>query len=256
MHALATVLNLALAISLLALTLSTLRGARMPAHMRSWVFFSIASLTLVAQTALDAFGAPFAADISSLFEMVTLAFLAIGFVFLYGSDRERVRRLEGEAERDAHTGLYNRRAFRALVEDRLTKLAPDARSALALLDLDGFKQVNDAHGHPRGDQLLELVAAALRANLRAHDVAARYGGDEFVVYFEECRVGDAERVLQRIRTSVASVSALAGATITISAGLTSYPDGARDLDGLIRSADHALVEGKRSGKDQVWVATP
>ena len=253
-HALAATLNLALAISLLALTLSTLRGARYPARFRSWVFFSIASFTLLMHSAIDAFGGPELADLSALFEVGTLSFLALGFVLLYGSDRERLRRLEGEADHDANTGLYNRRAFGTIVAERLAKQRPDGRAALALLDLDGFKQVNDALGHPRGDELLQVVAATLRANLRQQDVAARYGGDEFVVYFESCGVADAQRVLQRVRTSVASVSGGAGAMITISAGVASYPDSARDLDALIVAADRALIEGKRTGKDQVRVA--
>jgi diguanylate cyclase (GGDEF)-like protein len=255
MHSFAVVANLALSISLLALTLSTLRGARMPARMRSWMFFSIASLTLVAHAVLDAFSLPVATEVGDLFEVATLAFLAVGFALLYGADRERLSRLEGEAERDPNTGLYNRRAFRTIVAKRLARPLPGARAAVALLDLDGFKQVNDEHGHPRGDQLLQLVAASLRANLRTQDVAARYGGDEFVVYFEGCGVVDAERVLQRVRTSVASMSAIGGTRITLSAGLAGYPDAARELDALVRIADRALIDGKQLGKDQVKIAS-
>jgi diguanylate cyclase (GGDEF)-like protein len=252
MHALATTANLALAISLLALTLSTLRSGRMPSELRSWVFFSVGSFTLLIHAAFDALPAAEVADVSSLFEALTLAFFGVGLAFLYGADRERLRRLQGEAERDAATGLYNRAAFRNLVTTRLVKLAPSP-SAVAILDLDGFKRVNDEFGHPRGDQLLELVAAALRANLRTRDLAARYGGDEFVVFFEGCTEHDAERVLERIRASVQSVSTLAGTAVTISAGIAGYPGRATDFDALVRAADQALIRVKREGKDRVGV---
>ena len=172
MRAFTTTANLALAISLLALTLSTLRSGRMPAELRSWIFFAMASFTLLIHSVLDAFPTRDLVDLSDLFDSLTLAFFAIGLVFLYGADRERVRRLHGEAERDAATGLYNRSAFHALVSARLEKPS-HAPSSLAILDLDGFKRVNDEFGHPRGDQLLQLVAAALRANLRTRDLAAR-----------------------------------------------------------------------------------
>ena len=252
MRALSTTADLAIAISLLALTLSTLRSGRMPAELRSWVFFAIASFTLLIHAALDAFPSPDLMDLSGLFESATLAFFAIGLAFLYGADRERVRRLHGEAERDAGTGLYNRAAFRSHVDARLEKLSP-APSSLAILDLDGFKRVNDEFGHPRGDQLLELVAAALRANLRTRDLAARYGGDEFVIFFEGCTERDAERVVERIRASVQSVSELAGTAVTISAGIAGYPARAKDFDALVRAADDVLMRVKREGKDRVGI---
>ena len=252
MRALTSTANLALAISLLALTLSTLRSGRMPAELRSWIFFAAASFTLLVHSALDTMSTPEFADVSSLFETLTLAFFGIGLAFLYGADRERVRRLHGEAERDSATGLYNRAAFRALVASRLGKLSP-VPASLAILDLDGFKRVNDEFGHPRGDQLLELVAAALRANLRTHDFAARYGGDEFVVFFDDCSEHDAERVVERIRASVQSVSQLAGTAVTLSAGIAGYPQRAKDFDGLVRAADDVLIRVKREGKDRVGV---
>ena len=254
MRALTTTANLALAVSLLALTLSTLRSGRMPAELRSWVFFAAASMTLLISSVLDASSSPDLMDVSSLFETLTLAFFGIGVAFLYGADRERVRRLHGEAERDSGTGLYNRAAFRAQVKIRLEKRLP-APASLAILDLDGFKRVNDEFGHPRGDQLLELVAAALRANLRSRDLAARYGGDEFVVFFDDCTERDAERVVQRIRASVQTVSELAGTAVTISAGIAAYPGRGDDLDDLVRAADQALIRVKREGKDRVGVAS-
>src|SRR2546428_5149054 len=87
-----------------------------------------------------------------------------------------MRTIETHAERDATTGLLNRRAFRDAASAILARRDPSRGSVLAVLDLDGFKAVNDSRGHPAGDQILELVAAAIRTNLRVRDVAGRYGG--------------------------------------------------------------------------------
>jgi len=254
MRSLLVVADLGLAVSLIALTLSALRNRRMPAQMRSWLFFSTASITLLGHTAVDAFGAPPGLeDLSAILELLTVGALGVGLAFLYGADREVMRRLEGEAESDPATGLYNRPTFRAIAQRRLAR--PDVpRCALAVLDLDGFKQVNDRYGHPQGDRVLQLVAAALRANLRARDVAARYGGDEFVVLFDDCDARAAELVIERIRRSVHSMSEVASSAVTISAGVAGYPEAARDVDGLVAAADEALIVAKRAGKDRVLVA--
>jgi diguanylate cyclase (GGDEF)-like protein len=126
-------------------------------------------------------------------------------------------------------------------------------SALAVVDLDGFKAVNDSHGHPAGDRVLELVASAIRANLRANDVAGRYGGDEFVIYLGDCGVENALRIMERIRAIVAGVTSASGTGVTASVGLAIARDG-QDLEDLIRTADRALIAVKRSGKDQLLVA--
>jgi diguanylate cyclase (GGDEF)-like protein len=248
--------ELALSIGLLAVTVSTLRSGRRPARVRSWLFFAAASMTLVVRTSLDAFGTSAFADASALFELVTIALFAGGFVLLYGADRERMRTIETHAEHDATTGLLNRRAFREVVGERLRKASAEARSALAVLDLDGFKAVNDSRGHPVGDHVLELVATAIRANLRTNDVAARYGGDEFIVFLDRCGLAEAQRILQRIRTIVATVTGTVDASVTASVGLVASVPGHNDLDQLIALADRALIEVKQSGKDQIRVANP
>ncbi len=203
----ATTADLAIAIALVALTISTLRSGQRPQRARSWLFFAAASMTLVAHAALAAFGSAEAADMAALFEVITLALFAVGFVLLYGADREHLRTIETHAERDATTGLLNRRAFREVVAGRLQKAGHATTSALAVLDLDGFKGVNDSRGHPEG-----------------------------------------------IRKIIASVSESAGASVTASVGVALSGRTMADLDDLIRTADDALIEVKRTGKDQLRVA--
>ena len=122
------------------------------------------------------------------------------------------------------------------------------------MDVDGFKQVNDARGHLEGDKILELVATAIRVNLRRRDLACRYGGDEFVIFLDASSALEARRILERMRTIIASVTAAAGASVTASIGVALTTGGASELDDLIRAADHALIAVKQSGKDQLRVA--
>ena len=165
-----------------------------------------------------------------------------------------MRTIETHAERDATTGLLNRRAFRDAASAILARRDPSRGSVLAVLDLDGFKAVNDSRGHPAGDQILELVAAAIRTNLRVRDVAGRYGGDEFVIFLSDCGLPEAERILQRVRKIISSVSTATGSAVTASVGLVASDRAGDRLDDLIRAADHALLDSKHSGKDQLRVA--
>ena len=219
--------------------------------MRSWLFFALGSMTLVVHSAFGTLGAV-QAETADLFELLTLALFATGFVLLYGADREQLRNIETRAELDATTGLLNRPAFRDLVSAHLRR-PRGGPSAVAVVDLDGFKAINDSRGHPAGDEVLGLVATAIRANLRAQDLASRYGGDEFVVFLADCPIESALRIMERIRTVVASVTAASGSTVTASVGLA-LSAGGDELDDLIRSADRALLSVKRSGKDQLLVA--
>jgi diguanylate cyclase (GGDEF)-like protein len=241
--------DLAIALSIAALSISALRSGRRPRRMRSWLFFALGSVTLVVHGGYATLGAG-QAEAAALFEMLTLALFAIGFMLLYGSDREQLRSIETRAELDPTTGLLNRQAFRERVGAQLRKPGRGP-SAIAVVDLDGFKAINDSHGHPAGDEVLGLVATAIRANMRAEDFASRYGGDEFVVYLADCPVENALRIMERIRVVVAGVTAASGSTVTASVGLALSADGVGDLDDLVRTADRALLTVKRSGKNQL-----
>jgi diguanylate cyclase (GGDEF)-like protein len=254
LHAFATSADLALAISIGALTITALRSGRRPHRVRSWLVFAVASVALLAQTVLQAIGTPELADAAALGRVASLGLFALGFALLYGADRDQLSRIETNADRDPTTGLLNRRAFREAAVLRLARRDPSRGSVLAVLDLDGFKEVNDSRGHPAGDQILELVATAIRTNLRARDVAARYGGDEFVIFLDECGPAEAERILQRMRKIIASVSTATGTPVTASVGIVASAQAADRLDDLIRAADQALIDVKRSGKDQLRVA--
>lgn len=246
--------SLALALSILGMTLSTFRGRR-PRHVRSWMFFGLASITLVATTGLQAIG--IGEGLTPLLQLLTTALLAVGFAFLYGADQNEMRRVQDQAERDAMTGLYNRATFQRIAAERLERAQRNAgRCAVAVMDLDGFKRLNDTQGHAAGDHVLQMVARAMAATLRSSDVAGRYGGDEFVIFLDRCDADEARSIVQRIRASTIALSQSVGGGISLSAGIAPFPEGGRDVDTLIRAADMTLLSVKRAGKNDVQVAAP
>ena len=165
---------------------------------------------------------------------------------------QRIREL---AQHDALTGLANR----ALFSDRLHQAIVVAqrerqRFALAYLDLDRFKAVNDAHGHAVGDLLLQEVARRISACVRESDTVARMGGDEYVVVLRSIETdGDALLVAEKIRAALRQDMVLQGHTLQVSCsiGLAIYPDHGADEAALSRCADAAMYRAKAGGRDKV-----
>ncbi len=124
-----------------------------------------------------------------------------------------------------------------------------------MIDLDGFKAINDAHGHADGDRVLRNVAAGLRLAVRANDIVARYGGDEFVVLMPDTDLAAAQLVAERVVAGVRGQRhQLADGTegsVACSAGLALYPDDGRTATRLLRTADAAMYRVKRAGGDAV-----
>jgi diguanylate cyclase (GGDEF)-like protein len=164
------------------------------------------------------------------------------------SERENDHR----ARHDALTGLTNRTGLFDAVETRL-KTAPghDAALALLFLDLDGFKTVNDTFGHAAGDQLLKNIAESLRCQLHAGDVAARIGGDEFVVLAEGITPERAIALGEQLIAAVARSHTIGDsmvATIGVSVGIAMAPEHGTCVEDLMAVADAALYEAKSNGK--------
>ncbi len=158
-------------------------------------------------------------------------------------------RLAVAASTDFLTGLPNRRGFLEVLE----KAEVDLSGTVALADVDNFKALNDCFGHDRGDQVLREVAEAVRASVRPGDVAARWGGEEFILFFAEVDMDLAGVIAERVRQAVEAVappSQFEGRSITITVGLAERQP-AETLDQCIHRADRALYAGKQAGKNRV-----
>lgn len=159
--------------------------------------------------------------------------------------------LVAEATRDALTGVLNRRGILGELETALAGYALTQRAfSVFMVDLDGFKQVNDRLGHAMGDQVLVGVTEAMRRVLRAGDRLGRYGGDEFLVVLTDTDTAQAGVVAQRM-TETVRLAATSDATLpTISIGVASAPENGTSADALITAADAALYRVKRDRQAQ------
>ncbi len=155
---------------------------------------------------------------------------------------------------DPLTGLANRALLAQRIDDALTR----PPSCLLFVDLDGFKAVNDRHGHAAGDQLLQELAQRLTALVRPQDVCARLGGDEFVVLCVDTPPRRAEAIAARLRAAVAEPFTIDGQVISVTATVgVSVSDAVRaDAARLLRQADERMYEAKRRrGGDQAAAVT-
>lgn len=171
--------------------------------------------------------------------------------------------LVAQSRVDAKTGLLNVSTWEREAEGELSRsIRTRSPLALALVDIDHFKAVNDTHGHLVGDKVLRAVAEALTGQLRDYDRAGRFGGEEFVLLLAQTNESDACRVAERLRRYVAAMAVpvddrpgAACVRLTISVGVTAMDSGAtHELTDLLAAADSALYDAKQTGRNRVAVA--
>ncbi|WNL45500.1 diguanylate cyclase [Dyella sp. BiH032] len=179
------------------------------------------------------------------------------------AERKRIEaQIRHQATHDLLTGLPNRMLFRDRLTTAMQRMPRHGQPfALVMLDIDGFKGVNDNHGHPAGDALLRAIATRLNELLRASDTVARLGGDEFALILEE--VTDQPALIERCRSIGAALAApypLEGrhgpfvAQVSASQGIAVWDGDARNDEDLIQAADRALYKAKEEGKNRCVVA--
>jgi diguanylate cyclase (GGDEF)-like protein len=181
-----------------------------------------------------------------------------GRLLTYGNVSELVQQsdaFERLASVDAMTGVNNRRRFLELGENEWSRFKRyDRPLALLMIDIDRFKSINDEHGHDAGDQVIKAVASALKIHKRSHDMIGRLGGEEFALLLLEAALNNAIAAAERFRRLIADyVIVVDGKRIpvTISIGVSvARPEMSR-FDVLLKQADMALYEAKRSGRDRV-----
>lgn len=178
--------------------------------------------------------------------------------------QDAVRKLEAMASTDPLTGIANRRAFNKAIERRFSEAGRyDHDLACIMIDLDGFKLLNDTHGHQTGDQLLARTGQILEANCRRSDIAGRLGGDEFVILLPETELKTARIVAERVNEEFDYSVELMFKTfsppvnVTMSIGLTSLRDShASSPEQLLGFADRAMYGAKDAGKKRIMAYQP
>lgn len=166
--------------------------------------------------------------------------------------RKFLETLQWQAEHDELTGLPNRFLLSKALDQAIVKAKSQPSTvAVGVLDLDGFKQINDRYGHEKGDRLLVAVADRLKHSMRIEDTVARLGGDEFVLILGVRDPKVLESALQRLLAALSAVYIIDGIGINISAsiGVTLYPNDNENADTLLRHADQAMYKAKQSGRN-------
>lgn len=209
---------------------------------------------------------PFASVLPGTMPLLLLAFtstVVITGLVLNAVVGERSRAIEAlaqalqtlreEAIRDPLTNLYNRRFLHDYLSRELVRAKRERiRVAVIMIDLDHFKRVNDTAGHSAGDDVLVQVAALLKRHIRGSDIACRFGGEEFTLVLPNATLQSARNRAEAIRLAVREESGyLMG--VTASLGVAIFPDAGEEPGALLRSADQALYQAKRRGRDQVRI---
>lgn len=173
--------------------------------------------------------------------------------------RETVESLLKAASSDPLTGVANRRALYEAADIEFARYARKPRDiSLLLIDIDHFKQVNDTHGHPVGDEVIRNLASVLVRSVRSIDMVARIGGEEFAVMLPSTDVSMAMRIAERIRANVGAQRITAGSVeldYRVSVGIARVSADMHGIDDLIMAADLALYDAKRQGRDRVCCRT-
>jgi len=226
-----------------------------------------------------------ALQINYSYEMIKWAWVSIvNFCVAYVGVHmmDTVRRREAELRelvtKDSLTSFYNRRYFFHRLNSEIQRATRYGRTlSLLILDVDDFKRYNDTYGHLEGDALLRSLADVIRGTIRRSDakpsyevdIACRYGGEEFAVILPEAAHVQGGAAAERLRASIeargASIVAerirrriestpMDGKTVTVSIGVSAYPEHGEDTDSLIRAADEAMYKAKRAGKNRVAIS--
>ncbi|GAA0722083.1 diguanylate cyclase [Clostridium malenominatum] len=169
---------------------------------------------------------------------------------------EMYRKYKEESTKDFLTGLNNVRQFDKAFNNITSKLEErDEKFSIAIIDIDFFKKVNDTYGHAEGDVILKELANVLLKSCRSFDIVSRIGGEEFSIMLLDCPLKQAMEIGEKIRLSVEKhdfiLSDNRTINITVSIGISTYPECERDFNKLLKEADEALYKAKQTGRNKV-----
>jgi diguanylate cyclase (GGDEF)-like protein len=196
-------------------------------------------------------------EISRLELVVILVTLLLNNVFAYvfaAQMSEHRQHLSFLAERDPLTGIGNRRALNAQLEDMaLRHQTQFVTASILVLDLDHFKAINDNYGHGKGDEILVQVTEIVSTNIRVTDDLYRMGGEEFVVVAMGAPLEAAAKLAEQLRGSIEASKLISDRQVTISLGVAEFKE-RESYENWLHRADEALYEAKRSGRNRVCLA--
>ena len=174
--------------------------------------------------------------------------LAYAFATITRGQRDELMKL---ATKDPLTGVGNRRALEQKLDEAIAlRQRSDVCCSMLMLDLDHFKQVNDQHGHAKGDEILIKITELVGLRIRVTDSIFRIGGEEFVIVAEDLDLENAARLAEQLRTIVEAYELAPASTVTISLGVAQHRDGESGADWMSR-ADNALYMAKHSGRNRI-----
>jgi diguanylate cyclase (GGDEF)-like protein len=220
----------------------------------------IATVALLVNVSQEINTARLALLLGAIAYLIGGVLLFIIFYRLVGWIGQRIehneQRLEQLATVDQLTGLYNHRMFYSTLKNEIMRARRYGRPAsLLMIDIDHFKRINDSYGHLAGDRVLERIGRLLKENLRAECSTCRYGGEEFAVILPEIGMEAAFTTAERLREIVAQTSFDNGTPdeikITVSIGVSAFPESAAAVDELTSAADAALYAAKDAGRNRV-----
>lgn len=172
---------------------------------------------------------------------------AVERFLLLSSDKEK-EQFAQLSIKDGLTGIYNRRFFNVFLDGRVNKIKQSAEKfSLLMIDIDNFKMFNDSQGHLAGDKLLRDMAKLFQGSVREEDSVFRYGGEEFIVFLDFVDKEGAVIAAERIRSLVALYE-----PVTVSIGISTFPDDGQEIQELISRADSAMYKAKQTGKNKVY----
>lgn len=188
-------------------------------------------------------------------DYITKPFIPKELIEMVNARLKRVEVYKKMADIDEQTGLYN---HRALVEHLTAEITRAKRLeipvSIGFLDIDLFRKINERYGHPMGDQVLEKLAGAIKESVSKEEIAGRWGGEEFVVIFPTKTAEQVLKCLEDVRAKIEKLVFMEhGPSVTVSIGISSFPEDAQNVDELIERADKALYRAKTTGRNRTVV---